>query len=99
MECFISGPVTGVVGYEANFAEAERLLTEQGHNVFNPARVFAGWIDYEAIMDACLKAVEKADVVCMLPGWQQSCGANREYGYALAKGIRIEKLYEEERTC
>ena len=27
--------------------------------------------------------------ICMLKGWQQSCGANREYGFALAKGMGV----------
>lgn len=29
------------------------------------------------------------DEIYMLKGWQKSCGANREYGFALAKGMVI----------
>lgn len=25
----------------------------------------------------------------MMNGWEKSCGANREYGYALGKGISV----------
>ncbi|MBO5208498.1 MAG: DUF4406 domain-containing protein [Lachnospiraceae bacterium] len=29
--------------------------------------------------------LDMCDAIYMLDGWQQSCGANRECGYALAK--------------
>ena len=35
-------------------------------------------------MDVCLKLIDTCDIVILLPGWQKSAGANREYGYALA---------------
>lgn len=38
-------------------------------------------------IDLCL--LELCDAICMLKGWQESKGANREYGYALAKDITI----------
>ena len=42
---------------------------------------FANTVDL-VLLDLC-------DTIYMLKGWEQSCGANREYGYALAKGLDI----------
>lgn len=102
MKVFISGPVSGVENYERVFEVAESLLTAEGHEVCNPAREFRKWTDYEDIMKACLKRIAASDVVVMLPGWQQSRGANREYGFALGRGIKIVPLYDREgreRSC
>lgn len=94
MKCFISGPVTGVKGYAEKFAEAERILRAEGHEVFNPARVYSQDGDYEAIMTECLLEIANSDCICMLPGWQRSLGANREYGFAKGRGIQIAELGE-----
>jgi hypothetical protein len=42
-------------------------------------------------MDICLRLLDRCDTIYMLDGWQQSKGANREYGYALAKDMMIIK--------
>lgn len=34
-------------------------------------------------------ALADCDAIYLLDGWQQSRGANREYGYALAKDMMI----------
>ena len=45
--------------------------------------------DYEDYMKADLLLLGMCDAIYMLKGWEKSCGANREYGYALAKGMEI----------
>ena len=33
--------------------------------------------------------LDLADSIYILKGWEKSCGANREYGYAIAKGKTV----------
>lgn len=37
---------------------------------------------YFELLDIC-------DAIYMLDGWENSKGANREYGFAVAKGMRL----------
>ena len=93
MTIYISGPMAGIEGYEKNFKAAEEKMKEAGHEVVNPANIDVEGMDREEILDMDLKLLRECDGICMLKGWQQSCGANREYGFAL--GNHIEILYEE----
>lgn len=86
---YISGPMEGVENYEENFRRAEDDLTEAGYKVVNPANIDVEGMDREEILDMDLKLLGGCDGICMLKGWQQSCGANREYGFALAKGMSV----------
>jgi len=40
---------------------------------------------YEQYMDVCMVLLGMAEGIYMISGWEKSCGANREFGYALAK--------------
>lgn len=84
MIVYIAGPITGVMDYEKKFNEAERLLTEQGFTVLNPAWLPQGLGDCDDYMRICLPMIALADTVAMLDGWQDSRGACREWGYAKA---------------
>ena len=90
---YISGPMEGVENYEENFRRAEDDLTEAGYKVVNPANIDVTGMSREEILDMDLKLLRECDAICMLKGWQQSCGANREYGFAL--GCRIAIMYED----
>lgn len=97
MKIYISGAITGTDNYIERFAKAEKKLTEQGYSVVNPAKVNAQLpsdTDYEDYMKMSLCMLDMCDSIYMLNGWSKSCGANREYGYALAKNKPI--LYEED---
>lgn len=41
------------------------------------------------MLNVDLVLLDLCDTIYMLKGWESSCGANREYGYALAKGLDI----------
>lgn len=92
MRVYISGKVTGTDDFEARFQEAEHTLVANGCAVLNPVRVnrqLPDGLEYEQLMNVCFTLLDMADAVCMLDGWRTSPGANREYGYALAKGLEI----------
>lgn len=87
MKIYISGPITGTDDYMERFANAEKELTEQGYSVVNPAKVNAQLpsdTDYEDYMKMSFCMLDMCDAIYMLKGWKKSCGANREYGYAMA---------------
>jgi len=97
MRVYISGPITGVRGYEENFTRAKNHLLDAGYEVINPAKVenvASHKLTYDEYMviDMCLLGL--CDAIYMLEDWQNSCGANREYGFALGRGMKV--IFEEE---
>lgn len=87
MKVYISGPITGTNDYMKRFAKVEKELTGQGFSVINPAKVNAQLPEdtsYEEYMKMSLCMIDMCDAIYMMDGWSRSCGANREYGYALA---------------
>ena len=95
MKIYKSGPITGTTDYMERFAKAEKELTEQGYSVVNPAKVNAQLPEdtsYEEYMKMSFCMLTMCDGIYMLDGFEKSCGANREYGYALAKDMII--MYE-----
>ena len=95
MKIYISGAITGTYDYMKRFANAEKKLTEQGYSVINPAKVNTQLPEdtsYEEYMKMCFCMLDMCDSIFMLKGWKKSCGANREYGYAMAKDMII--MYE-----
>lgn len=92
---YISGPITGIDNYQEKFKAAEEKLLREGYEPVNPASMgkeLWNWMRYEEVMELDLCLLGMCSSVYMLKGWEQSKGANREYGYALAK--RMEILFE-----
>ena len=98
---YLSGPITGVNDYFDRFQEAFLALAERGYNVINPAPLYQVMPDdatQEEYMQICMDLLAMADVLVQLPGWEKSCGCNRELGWAIASDlivIQLESLLEE----
>ena len=92
MKVYISGAVTGIDDYVEHFQKAERYWKEQGNSCINPAAVLSMMPEdttWEQYMKLSIDMLEMCDAVFMLKGWRKSCGANREFGYALARDMFI----------
>ena len=95
MKIYISGAISNTDDFMERFAKAEKELKEQGYSVVNPAKVNAQLPEntsYEEYMKMCFCMLDMCDSICMLKGFEKSCGANRELGYAMAKDMII--MYE-----
>ena len=92
IKIYISGAITGTEDYLERFEAAEKKLTEAGYSVINPAKINSFLpVDttHKQYMDMSLTMLSMCNHIYMLKGWEESPGANQEYGYALAKGMTI----------
>eukprot|EP01034_Spumella_vulgaris_P025938 gene25938-32448_t len=83
--------MSGLPDYNhAAFHEAARLLRAAGYQVTNPAEkglpTTATWLQH---MRADIKAMMDCDGLAILPGWQNSRGANAEINLAHALGLDV----------
>ena len=96
---YISGAITGTSDFRERFAKAEReIAIEYDFAVVNPARlndVMPKDATYNEYMKMSFALLGMCDTIYMLKGWEKSKGANREYGFAVARGIKI--LMEDEK--
>lgn len=91
---YISGAITGVDNYLEHFNNAEKFLKFNNFEVINPARVMDELpksTSYEEYMDMSICMLKMCDTIYMLNGWENSKGANREYGFALGNNYDIWK--------
>ena len=94
MIIYLSGPITGSSDFAAVFNRVRQELEEGGkHQVINPAVLAGvateGVLSYEDYMAIDQTLLSKAQVLMLLPGWQNSPGCNRELGYAEALDLMI----------
>ena len=95
MKIYISGAISNTDDFMERFAKAEKELTAKGYSVVNPAKVNAQLPEdttYEEYMMMCFCMLNICDGICMLKGFEKSCGANRKLGYAMANDMII--MYE-----
>lgn len=89
MKVFISGPMSGYADYNRPaFMAAEKLLKDDGFDVFNPAWMDVGaeWTSKELLnIDIC--ALSHCDAIFNLYGWEKSSGAMLEHLYAYKSNI------------
>ena len=91
MRIYISGPITNVLDYKEKFARAEQNLKTKypDAEIINPTVLDKLPLTYDEYMELDLRLLGMCEGIYMMEGWEDSKGANREYGYALAKGNAI----------
>ena len=99
MKISISGEITNNPNYKEDFERAEYYLQREYPNdeSINPALVnsfLPKSTTYEEYMRMCFCMLDMCEAICMLKGWEKSCGANRELGYAIAKKKTVFYEYE-----
>ena len=88
---YLSGAMTGHpdLNFPA-FHAAARELRAKGFDVANPAEIKPeGEPSWSACMRADLKAMLDCCTVALLPGWEDSKGANIEARLAIQLGMRV----------
>jgi len=89
MRIFISGKMTGEPNYNREkFHQAQKMLTDQGHAVMNPAILPDGF-DYEDYMRICDVMLKCCDAIYCLKGWDKSTGATYERQEAMDNNMTI----------
>lgn len=98
MRIYISGPVTNATPEQLeNFEKCEAWLEKQYETVTNPLAIVKeyaedkgiGDVPYHVAMRECIKVLPYQDVICLLPGWEESDGACLEYQVARAMGLQV----------
>ena len=97
MKIYISGAITNNPNYKEDFERAEDYLQREYPNeeIINPALVnsfLPKSTTHEEYMRMSFCMLDMCDSIYLLKGFEKSCGANRELGYALAKDMII--VYE-----
>lgn len=91
LRIYISGPMSGKKDFLNDFLQATQTIRSAGHIPVNPAALETVYpdADREEYLKFDLTLLAACDAVYFMPGWQESRGANREYGYALGLGKMI----------
>lgn len=92
---FISGGISGVPDFAANFQKARYALKAAKYNVIDPSLTKGEpgwkWVDW---MRLSITQLMTADGVALLPGYQYSKGANIEYALAESLGLPVKMVDE-----
>lgn len=92
---YLSGPMSGYVDHNIPFFNAvARALRSGGLTVVNPAELCPGVTGWTQCMRTDIKALCDCDVLVLLPGWQESRGAQLELHLAHRLGLRIVHVME-----
>ena len=101
MKIYISGAITNNPNYKEDFERAEDYLQREypSAEIINPALVNSHLpksTTHEEYMRMSFCMLDMADSIFMIYGWQKSCGASQELGYAIA---RDKVLLFEKKEC
>ncbi|HIC6420114.1 TPA: DUF4406 domain-containing protein, partial [Salmonella enterica subsp. enterica serovar Newport] len=84
---FICGPMTGYENYNRDaFMRKEMELIACGATVLSPAMLPDG-LEHEQYLTITRGMIRVSDLICLLPGWEDSNGARQEVIYALKRNI------------
>ena len=94
MKIYISGAITSNPNYKEDFERAEDYLQREypSAEIINPALVNSNLpksTTHEEYMRMSFVMLDMCDSVYFINGWEESKGANQEYGYASAKDKTI----------
>ena len=93
---YIAGPISGVRGYEHNFERAAKLLRANRYEPVSPiAPGLVEGYEYRDYINRGLRMLEVCDLICMLPGSQNSPGARLEMHYAALCGLPMVQVSED----
>lgn len=100
MIVYLSGPIKGVENYKDIFNRTAAALEDLGDIVINPAELPLG-MPNNLYMPICLEMIKAADMVILLPGWDNSEGARLEKQFADYQEIKTMEidLYIQERQA
>ena len=102
MKIYLSGPITGIENYKDNFNKIASAVRLVGDRVINPAyldMVLPADSFHEEFMYICYGLIELSDAVLLIPGWEDSKGANWEKDYAISRNIQVYSWEEYEEMC
>lgn len=90
MKVYISGGITNNPNHKEDFERAEDYLQKEypSAEIINPALVNSHLpksTTHEEYMRMSFCMLDMCDIVYFIKGWEESNGANQEYGYSLAK--------------
>ena len=88
---YIAGPISNDPDYKQKFEKAAVWSAENGYHPVNPADAPEG-LTYKEYIDRGLRYLMECDCICMLPGSENSPGAQLERHYAELVGLPIVEL-------
>jgi hypothetical protein len=90
MRWYLSGPMTGLPDFNRPaFHAVARQVRAAGQGELNPAELCPPGLRWAAAMAIDLRALDTADGVILLPGWERSRGARIEVQRAKARDLPI----------
>jgi hypothetical protein len=98
LKVYISGAISGQVGYKKEFERAEEMLKSNGYVPINPVKLVPRKdnggepFNYTSLLFNAIYLLRNCDAIYFLPSWKHSKGSHAEKYFALACDIGELKL-------